>query len=163
MSKHVKRPLPDWFNNPIAVITGDYSNTYYVCTECGAQSLGGIYTSLCLRCNGISSDPKSYRRYSYLCTTCVDRVKPNKCRCYEPKPIIIKQVTPSPSPPPPPPPPVCCCDCLLCNFLCRCVCCCLTCRWRTSSCDSCCASSWNCSCCTCHWTWCGCDCSPPID
>ncbi|CAF1427478.1 unnamed protein product [Rotaria sordida] len=58
--------LPPWFGKPIPTGYGPRRD-FYICTECGGQSCGGIYSSTCTRCGGISSDPPHGVRYDYLC------------------------------------------------------------------------------------------------
>jgi hypothetical protein len=135
--------LPDWFNKPIKT-SAPFRSDFYVCTNCGGQSCGGIYSSICPQCNGIISNPPRDARSHYLCDTCAQ--KGPVCKCDYP--VFVQ-------PNPPSPPPIssrpCCCSCTWCNYLCRCLCCCLTCICRSSSCRYCCTSQWNCCCCTCFW------------
>ncbi len=157
--------LPKWFSNdikpnnyfhPIKSNNSDKPNIYfrrdyYICTKCGFQSCGGIYSSVCRKCDGIQSDPPRDVRSDYLCNDCAR--KRSTCKCDYPK---YKEVlVPPPSPKVKQPDP-CCCYCNWCNYLCKCRCCCLTCICRSSSCRYCCSSKWDCSCCTCFWSWCGC-------
>ena len=145
--------VPQWFSNPIK--TSDlFRHDFYICTNCGGQSSGGIYSSVCPQCNGIQSNPPRSARLKYLCNTCA---RPPICKCDYP----VAPRAPTPPPPRPKSPDPCCCSCTWCNFLCRCICCCLKCSWQSSSCKSCCTSQWNCHCCTCYWSWCGCSCSQP--
>ncbi len=140
--------LPQWFNKPIKT-SNLFRHDFYICTNCGAQSCGGIYASVCPKCNGIISDPPRGARSEYLCNTCARLPERFVCKCDYP--VVRRPPTPPTPPPPPKAPHPCCCSCTWCNFLCRCVCCCIKCSWRSSSCISCCNSEWNCGCCTCYW------------
>ncbi|CAF3579520.1 unnamed protein product [Rotaria socialis] len=51
-----------------------FRRDYFVCTDCGAYSCGGIYSSVCDDCNGVASDPLRNARHRYLCTNCARRV-----------------------------------------------------------------------------------------
>lgn len=150
--------LPQWFNKVIKT-ENLFRRDFYICTNCGGQSCGGIYASVCRQCNGIKSDPPHAARSEYLCNTCAHSPKRFVCKCDYP--VVRRPSTPplpkSPSPRPKPPH-LCCCSCGWCNFLCRCMCCCLKCLCQSSSCGSCCVSQWNCHCCTCYWSWCRCSC-----
>lgn len=162
--------VPDWFLAPIQT-SNPFRRDFYICTNCGGQSCGGIYASICPKCHGIQSDPPRHARSQYLCNTCARSSKRFVCECdYSvvqqpptPRPLVDRSnFTPKPDSPDPflsadP----CCCRCNWCNFLCRCVCCCLDCGWKSSSCTYCCTSKWNCCGGTCYWSWCGCSCSQP--
>ncbi|CAF2090185.1 unnamed protein product [Rotaria magnacalcarata] len=57
-------------NSPFFTATIPFRRDYFVCTDCGAYSCGGIYSSVCDDCNGVASDPARNARHRYLCTNC---------------------------------------------------------------------------------------------
>ena len=168
--------LPKWFGNPVPKCDSPRRD-FYLCTDCGGQSCGGIYSSICTRCGGISSDPPRDVRFDYLCTYCARNR--HVCICDHPPPPTPKiyysktssTFSPPPLPPPshpkssstssPPPLPLgCCCSCCSwCSYRCDCICCCLTCLCQTLSWQSCCISTWKCPCCLCSWSWLKCSCT----
>ncbi len=163
--------FPQWFSDPIKT-SNLFRQDFYICTNCGGQSCGSIYSSVCPQCNGIQSDPPRNARSQYLCNTCARSPKRFICKCdyhvvRKPSTLPPRPEPPSPQLKPRSPQPKsrhpCCCPCTWCNFLCRCVCCCIKCSWQSSSCRSCCTSRWNCPCCTCYWSWCGCSCTQPLE
>ncbi|CAF4684781.1 unnamed protein product, partial [Rotaria sp. Silwood1] len=56
-----------------------FRRDYFICTGCGAYSTGGVYSSVCDDCNGVTSDPPRNTRHHYLCTQCAQR-RPT-CTC----------------------------------------------------------------------------------
>ena len=70
----------------------------YICTDCGGRSCGGVYSSLCTVCDGVSADPPRAIRRHYLCTECARRRRPCTCDRHPRR-------RPSPAPPVPPPEP----------------------------------------------------------
>ena len=131
---------PEWFKKPIQPIEAShhFRRDFYVCTKCGNQSCGGVYSSVCTQCDGIRSDPPcdDRGRYDYLCNSCARTShKQSVCNCNY---ASIKPPTPSQRTPPPILParrtPY------------------STSSSRTpSSSKNCCASKWSCPCCSCYW------------
>ncbi|CAF3463498.1 unnamed protein product [Rotaria sp. Silwood1] len=56
-----------------------FRRDYFICTGCGAYSTGGVYSSVCDDCSGVTSDPPRNTRHHYLCTQCAQR-RPT-CTC----------------------------------------------------------------------------------
>ena len=88
--------LPDWFNKPVEsnnlFRTDRFRRDFYVCTNCGGQSCGGIYSSVCPQCNGIQSDPPRGTRSDYLCNNCAYSPKRFICKCDYP--VVPRYVSP---------------------------------------------------------------------
>ena len=135
-------PLPAWFSKPFPnhILP---RRDFYICTVCSRQSCAGLYSSTCLKCRGVTSNPPHGIRSDYLCTDCARDQQACVCDRFS-SPILT--LSPSPHPPP-----ECCCSCSWCNYVCECVCCCISCLCNTSTCQRCCSSDWKCSCCPCQW------------
>jgi hypothetical protein len=163
--------IPRWFGKPVPKCDPPRRD-FYLCTDCGGQSCGAVYSSICTQCGGIYSDPPRGSRYDYLCTYCARNRHVCICDSTPLPPLPPPPPPPPPRPPirsyqqksstfsppalprtpPPPPLPKCCCSCSWCNYMCNCVCCCLTCLCQTSSWKNCCTSNWICPCCFCSWS-----------
>ena len=142
----------------------------YICTDCGGRSCGGVYSSLCTVCDGVSADPPRAIRRHYLCTECARRRRP--CTC-----DTDRRPRPPPVPPTPAfvfrdPPEYCCCSCCTCcTYTCSCSYCHFFCECLSAPCRSfepCCYCTRVCFpnqvCCQtrfCFWAWFPCACSPP--
>ncbi|CAF3388474.1 unnamed protein product [Rotaria sp. Silwood1] len=62
--------LPDWFKKsfPVTVIP---RRDFYVCTHCHSQSCGALYSSICIKCADITSNPPHTIRPGYVCADCI--------------------------------------------------------------------------------------------
>lgn len=160
MASHVT--LPKWFSKPFPKIDQPRRD-FFLCTNCGTQSCGGVYLSTCIRCHGVSTNPPQDKRFDYLCVDCSR--KRRACTCDSAEPIIIYEPIVLPRPPTQTKAtsPVnlsrsCCCSCSWCNYFCKCACCCLFFICQSSSFQQCCISKYDCHCCSCYWSWLSCSC-----
>ncbi len=141
---------------------------YYVCTDCGTYSCGGVYSSLCTNCNGVICNPPRNIRHHYLCTKCA-RLRPT-CECDRPTPPLTHSSS-TPSVFRQPPESCWCSCCTCCTYSCSCWYCKLFCECLSSPCkryEPCCYCTRICCpnevCCKtrfCFWSWCPCACSRP--
>ncbi|CAF4696598.1 unnamed protein product [Rotaria socialis] len=74
-----KLPLEYFQKNPFFAFPSSYHRDYYICTDCGAYSCGGVYSSRCRKCHGVASDPPRESRRDYLCIECARRYEPCSC------------------------------------------------------------------------------------
>lgn len=61
--------IPEWFKQPVPVYETSRRD-FYVCTNCHSQSCGGIYSLICNKCSGVTTNPSSKTRSGYLCVDC---------------------------------------------------------------------------------------------